>query len=217
MFREIDALIDFDKVIENSIRKLYCRWKGAISYGWYPGEHTPVNLRESTLSNAELLSLKMISRIDDKLNLIQSTLISAFPHRKEILETAFYLHNENMYIASIPLLLSQAEGIFSEGFTKSFYSRRNDKRNKIKSVLNEELGEAFNLFMSQTLNSNEFGQTSSRNEPSHKLLGPNRNGILHGEKGHLDYGTKVNSYKAISLISYVGWMVTIYIEPTHKT
>jgi hypothetical protein len=32
---------------------------------------------------------------------------------------------------------------------------------------------------------------------------PNRNGILHGSRKHLDYGTEVNSLKALSLLAFV--------------
>ncbi len=36
-----------------------------------------------------------------------------------------------------------------------------------------------------------------------KLKAPNRNGILHGSRKHLDYGTEINSLKAFSLLAFV--------------
>jgi hypothetical protein len=40
-------------------------------------------------------------------------------------------------------------------------------------------------------------------KPKDKLRAPNRNGILHGSRRHLDYGTKINSLKAFSLLAFV--------------
>jgi hypothetical protein len=35
-----------------------------------------------------------------------------------------------------------------------------------------------------------------------KKKGPNRHGILHGYREHLDYGTELNSLKSFSLLAF---------------
>ncbi|MBN1602285.1 MAG: hypothetical protein JW915_11790 [Chitinispirillaceae bacterium] len=205
------ALVDFDEFLKGSLERLSKRWKDAVTYGWYPCECLPINLNAKVLNSSETLSETMIMRIDKKINLIESSLSDHFPHRKKIITEAFLLHREKRYIASVPLFLIQTEGIFSERFTKSFYSRRPDRAVKINEVLKENLGDAFNSFFSQTLIENEFGSASKRDKLEHKIRGPNRNGIMHGEQNHLDYGTRINSYKSISLFAYVGWMASTYM------
>jgi len=204
-------------VFQKSLIKLDSRWAKAAKFGWYPGADILVNLSERTLSTPEALSVGMISRIERKLKDIEVTVVKDFPHRKQILTEAFRLHKEGRYIASIPLFLSQAEGVFQEAFKKSFYSRRQGRDKKIQAVLNQELDDAFNVFMSKSLVSNELGERSSRSEEEHKSKGPNRNGILHGEAGHLDYGTSENSFKAISLVAYASFMASTYLERINET
>ncbi len=41
---------------------------------------------------------------------------------------------------------------------------------------------------------------STDNDKKH---GPNRSGILHGDQNHLDYGTKINAYKAFSFLAFI--------------
>jgi hypothetical protein len=49
----------------------------------------------------------------------------------------------------------------------------------------------------------QFSAGIRENSAHKKTLAPNRNGILHGSSKHLDYGTKVNSFKAFSLLAFV--------------
>jgi hypothetical protein len=54
------------------------------------------------------------------------------------------------------------------------------------------------LLKGKTPYSNSIGQSSE----AHKEKGPNRSGILHGSRKHLDYGSKINSLKCFSLLAY---------------
>lgn len=123
-FRRHGTLIDIDDVLQKSLMKLSPRWERAAEFGWYPGEHTNINLSEKSLSNHETLSSSMISRIEKKLSDIEASIVNCFPQRKIILVEAFMLHRQGRFIAAIPLFLSQTEGIFQEGFQKSIYSRK---------------------------------------------------------------------------------------------
>jgi hypothetical protein len=42
-----------------------------------------------------------------------------------------------------------------------------------------------------------------KNAIDDKKNGPNRSGILHGDQNHLDYGTKINAYKAFSFLAFI--------------
>ena len=48
----------------------------------------------------------------------------------------------------------------------------------------------------------QISQGSSRASKA-KEKGPNRHGIIHGSRKHLDYGSKINSYKAISFLAFL--------------
>ncbi len=43
----------------------------------------------------------------------------------------------------------------------------------------------------------------SKSSVQAKSKAPNRNGILHGHRKHLDYGTEINSLKCFSLLSFI--------------
>jgi len=205
---------DFDVLLERSLYKTSERWNEAAKWGWYPCENININLSTKTLSSSHALAEVMIKRVEKALNDTQENVAKRFMHRKHVLDEAFRLHKEEAFIACIPLFLSQAEGMFQEGFGKSIYSRRNDKKKAISSIIEKDIGDAFNIFFDKLQVENQFSARSSQNETEDRSKGPNRNGILHGESEHLDYGSHVNSCKTITLMLYISWMVEIYRERT---
>jgi len=205
-------VIDIDRMISRSLLKFNSRWDEVAKYGWYPGENIGITIPKKVLLSPVSLDELMISKIDKVIDEIQLNVVDRYPHRKLIIDTAFKMHHQKEYIASIPLLFSQSEGVFEESFGKSVYSRRADRNGAINSVIEEQYGDAFNGFLRKIMVKNQFSAKSSVSEPSEKLYGPNRNGILHGEKCHLDYGTKINSYKCISLLSFLSWVSETYQE-----
>jgi len=108
-------------------------------------------------------------------------------------------HNGGEYDLSVPVFLAQADGICLELIGVQLYSKRSDgKTTKVSEavaalevdVLLYPLTEVFPIIF----NSRErAGQEN--------IL--NRHAVLHGES--VSYGNKVNSSKAMSLLSFTAW------------
>lgn len=185
--------------------KLMKNCADAAQKGWYVNWYTPVHYaKDSYIQNLDELMIEHISRDFENL---KKSISSVCPERMHILNIAFELHKNTTYVASIPLFLTQTEGIFQDGIGAGIFS---NQKKKLKSVLSENLGNIFNAaFFSATQDTQFRAQTSSIIE-SHYILAPNRHGILHGNKKYLNYGTHLNSCKSISLLAYAAFMTESY-------
>lgn len=172
--------------------------------GWYPNSllffYHPSN---EEINNLDSL---MTSFFDESWDELTKEIINLCQNRKHILETAFKLHKEENYIASIPLFISQSDGICGEEFG-SFFTKNSNKPKASEQIIKDFdegildkgfFGEI--LLEPLKLKSSPITQHSSK-----KSKGPSRHGILHGDKKHLNYGTKVNSYKALSFLAFIAF------------
>jgi len=192
--------------------------------GWFPNWHT-FNYYLKTFSyhlenDSEEIDNFMISIIDKNWQDIKEKILILVPNREKILQTAFKLHEEENYIASIPLLLSQSDGICSEEF-RHFFSKdivttedgteikMNAGDEIIKQVENGELAvDFFTEILLEPFKVNlQISSSSSKASQRAKTKGPNRHGIIHGSRKHLDYGTKINGYKALSFLAFIVYTI----------
>jgi len=174
--------------------------------GWFPNWHTFFYNPEHEVKN---IDERMVMHIDDCWAEVTKKIIELCPERKQILEAAFELHKQGNYIASIPLFLSQSDGICSEEFT--YFFTRDSKTGNMASgeILQQfERQELVVDFLTEILIEpfkvkTQISQPSSKSSKSAKAKGPNRHGIIHGSRKHLDYGSKINSYKAFSFLAFI--------------
>jgi hypothetical protein len=173
--------------------------------GWFPSWYTFLfRPREDHNSMDDF----MIENIDSYWVELKEKISEFCPNRKHILDVAFELHEKKNFIASIPILLAQSDGICSEEFSH-FFSRNNDGNRAADEVLNKfEIGDIeLNLFTEYLLEpfkaNLQVSNSSSKASKAAKMKGPNRHGIIHGSRKHLDYGTKINGYKAISFLAFI--------------
>lgn len=151
----------------------------------------------------------MIQSIDYYFDEIKNLLEELCPNRKHIISTALSLHQEGNYIASIPLFISQSDGVCGENFGNFFNGETADKEilRQIDSgslsinFLNEALLEPLTIELQIRRNSSK----AAKKKFVH--CGPNRHGIVHGSRKHLEYGTRINSYKSLSFLAYVVFLV----------
>ena len=180
--------------------------------GWFLDPEMPANL----LQKLELLFdehpdemtewLKDFFR--ERLDVIQKKFVASYPHRGHLFQQAFEAHREGKYGLSVPVFLAQADGIFWE--------RTPERQSLFRSRQRER---AYSEYASQNSNS----LTVIRLHPLSILLplwmnederaergdffgGLNRHQVLHGES--VDYDTEVNSLKAMSLLSYLDWILS---------
>ncbi len=137
-----------------------------------------------------------------RLDVIEEALIDSYPHRGHLFQQAFEAHREGKYGLSIPVFLTQADGIFwdqTSGKQNLFIRQRERACREYASQISNSYVGAYWHPLSITL---PLWMTSK--ERGDSFDGLNRHQVLHGES--VDYGTEPNSLKAISLLSYLRWI-----------
>lgn len=178
--------------------------------GWFPNWYTFFYYPSRDFKSIDDL---MMAHIDDHWDEIKSRIIELSPRRAHILNVAFELHEQNNYIASIPLILAQSDGICSEEFTHFFSKDSVTGRRASQEILAQAESKEFAInFFSEILlepfkASLQISSSSSKSSVANKGRGPNRHGIIHGSRKHLDYGTQVNGYKAVSFLAFIVYAV----------
>lgn len=187
----------------------------SVETGWFGTWMTAFSPHEVDENNIDAHMIILLERDWDQWKI---DLTTSFPNRKHILEEAFKLHEEGRYIASIPLFFSQADGICGEFLGKDYFSQKGFERiielypqtlcgdqNFILDVFKDEMNSKVKTIIRRN---------SSLVIQSDKF--PNRHGILHGDKGHLEYGTKINSLKAFSFLQYISFLILEIEEHSNK-
>jgi hypothetical protein len=140
---------------------------------------------------------------EDRLPEIEKSIAARLPHRTHLIRAAFDAHRRGEYVLSIPLILAQVDGICKEVMGQYLFIRRDKKPGTAKYV--EQL--AADSFMAALLS--PLAQTTPINaSEAERVKGfdaLNRHMVLHGED--LNYGSKRNGLKAISLINFVAHVV----------
>lgn len=184
-------------------------WSDAAQMGWYMNAETSLSKSYNSPKNQYDLDVYMMNELEIDWTLLTQSIIDTYPERKEILECAFQLHLEGRYIASIPLFLAQADGICAQKIG-AFLFTENDKRiKKLDDMVKRNSSYDFTGILLEILAiDNQFSANIGKYSAQKKAIAPNRNGILHGSRKHLDYGTKINSFKAFSLLAFVVYVLS---------
>lgn len=200
----LSAMEGFFKTYEELPPRLQKALLQLGEYGWYldmqmPFGSIPQLLEAFAEGNMEEAEAAMVEYFEGRLDGIEESITREFPHRAHLIRAAFVAHRRGEYVLSIPVLLAQVDGICEEVFRGSFFTKRNGKPKTawfVEQIVLDDFQAALLAPLTQTLPIN----VSQHERPagSHAL---NRHTVLHGEA--LDYGSKVNSLKAISLINYV--------------
>jgi len=176
--------------------------------GWYLDPYEPLAKSlwrfEPALYSGDVgaversLSRHFTKRLAD----IEEALCSRFPPRSRIIALAFGAHRRREYELSIPVLLAQADGICKEVAGGYYFIRKNHRPETapyVQEIADDTLLGAVLSPLAEILPI----AASRRNQPT-ASGGLNRHMILHGDS--VDYGTRVNSLKAVSLINYVAML-----------
>lgn len=154
----------------------------------------------------------------------QDYILKKYPNRQIIFQEAFELHEKGRYIASIPLFLTQIDGIIMESGLKGFFLGRNAIQKGItkddlkyleylKCYLvdsghtnpSDQVRVFFLSFYSAVIEkASELDVSNGTTKIDARSVGFfNRHGILHGNSDYLEYGSKTNALKVISLLIFV--------------
>jgi hypothetical protein len=161
----------------------------------------------------DLLKNKNYSQIDTifsdffekETKIIEKKCLDRFPLRKSIILKAFKAYRRKDYETSIILFLTQIDGMFKDISQKSIFSRNKNFKAQAWLIELEQTGKgdlvlaALSALAETKLLSLDFNE--ARNYPN--IIA--RNMILHGHE--LNFGTKKNCLKTISLISFIAGTV----------
>ncbi|MFC2125992.1 hypothetical protein ACFLU5_14410 [Bacteroidota bacterium] len=214
--RSIEELVNpVLEELQQNFRELPPRTQEALlllgTHGWYLDLDMDFpelwKLKESlTDGNNAGAEETLVEYFDNRADEIEKSLIERFPNRQKIINAAFNAHRRQEYELSIPVLLAQTDGICKE-ISKKYYLFMKDKGKPqisfyVEQVASDTFWAALLSPLRETL---PIGFTKPERERYDNFSELNRHLVIHGDS--LDYGTKTNSLKAISLINYVAFVL----------
>ena len=147
----------------------------------------------------------MTVKINSHIQEIEQNILIGNEIRTPIVSEAFKLLSERRYLACIPLLLSQADGIVKDTINIQLFDKARDRKEFIKNRMIEHPEEVMILAQMDGRLTSCFIESLSgaRARARARNKGPNRHAILHGDISYLDYGNELNALKCVALLSYV--------------
>lgn len=203
--------------LQRSFRELPPRIQEALlllgTHGWYFDLEMPMpglwELKKAlSEGNVEGAEEALVEYYEDRLEEIEKSITERFPHRAHLIRAAFKAHRRQEYELSIPVLLAQTDGICKDVVNQYLFIKKNKKPSTaiyVDQIATDTYRAALLSPLTQTLPIS--ASEGDRPTGSDAL---NRHTVLHGES--LDYGSKTNSLKAISLVNYVAHVLKVEKE-----
>ena len=173
-------------------------------HGWYIDFNMPLpslwELKKAISSGeVEEVDKALVKHFESKLDEVEKSFGAKFPHRSHIMSSAIKAHRNGEYFLSIPIFLAQTDGICKEVVDQYLFMKK-DRKPRIAIYVEQVAADTYKAaLLSPLATSTPISASEHEREEGFNLL--NRHMVLHGES--LDYGNKINSLKAISLINYV--------------
>jgi hypothetical protein len=161
-------------------------------------------------NNIEVIDKALVIFFTKKLDAIEKFLNQQFTHRAKIISDGFKAHLREEYNLSTPIFLIQADGICTEQTKKDLYGKdyKNNYKPKTARYVEEIAKDYIQLdllhLLSVSLPISASSASEKERDGNSNLF--NRHAILHGES--LAYGTQINSLKSISVLYYVGCVIS---------
>jgi hypothetical protein len=179
--------------------------------GWYPDDEMTMGdlvtfAKGFDAGEEEKTTEALCQHFESRREAIINDLVAMAPLRETFLRTALEAHRDQKYELSIPLFLSQADGLWQD-FTKAdretrLYSRRKGQPKTakwVKTVKRDDLDEALLYPLVAPL---PISAADGEVVPKGALV---RHRVLHGTD--LDYPSRLNSCRALSHLGYVGSVI----------
>jgi hypothetical protein len=141
----------------------------------------------------------LVDYFEGRIDEIEKSVAEVFPSRSHLIRAAFKAHRRQEYELSIPVLLAQADGMCKDAINQYLFLKQN-KKPQTALYVEQIVADAFRASLLSPLAQTLPISASERERPD-GTNALNRHMVLHGEA--LDYGSKANSLRAISLINYV--------------
>lgn len=207
-----EALKPAFQQLQQGFKELPTRTQEALlllgQHGWFLDPKMPVTglwelkvaLSEGNVSDAESA---LVDCFSGRLEEIEAEISIKFPHRAHIIHSAFDAHRAGEYALSIPVLFAQTDGICKDSVDQYLFLK--DKKKSGTAIYVDKITSDTYLAALLSPLAVTLPISASANERKEGFASLNRHTVLHGES--LDYDTEVNSFKAISLINYVVYIL----------
>lgn len=203
----------FEKMKE-SLKEFFESLSEFTRKGWF--------ISDDILKEYNLDELRMLVNSEDKtigehliekhgsnksVSLMLHRISTRFPKRGSILQEIKKAYSEEMYASVVALCYSQADGICSEIWSHGFFDKdKNDfyKLKLFKNIEDSNLGISSYLVNHAGLSENEITMHSGSECLEEQVVREktyNRHLVLHGHS--LNYGIKINAFRAILLIDFI--------------
>ena len=137
-----------------------------------------------------------------RVDTIERKLTDSYPCRGQLLCDAIEAHRHGKYSLSIPVFFAQADGIFWERFLKSLFISE-ERKCAVSDYDSQIQNEYYAIYLHPlSLFLPLWKPESKMVEYTCEL---NRHQVLHGKS--VDYGTELNSLKAVALLNYLHWIL----------
>lgn len=200
-----------------AVRELPPRLERAVvalaNHGWYvDSEHDLHDLwsMQTWIDAGETAKVDehLVDHFERRLDAIEAELVVELPKRAKILRSAFAAHRRGEYELSVPVLLTQADGACIDLTDHHFFLKtKNSKLSEVASYIDGAQDQSGAMFLEAVkvelpiLASEKDRQRIAADRGWATWTELNRHQVLHGES--VDYGTRLNSLKGVSLLSYL--------------
>jgi len=172
--------------------------------GWYPGGNMPLGILSegaTLLSSAEEEGNELLAEyFRSELGSLENELSSRHPGHADAIRQTWQAHRVESYYVSVPSFLILAEAIAKDRGLPSPYSKPGRQKAMKDALLSRDEFRAVVSLLAPLLVSVPLDwDPDQRKSYGNPVL--NRHLILHGECS--DYGTEMNSLRALSHLAYV--------------
>src|ERR1017187_9134694 len=177
--------------------------------GWYIDLETPFKFlnklnAEFKRENNQNVDLLMASYVEFNLDNIKKNCQRNHPDRWPVLREAFEAHDQNKFALSIPVFLAQADGICKDLLGVKFYARRKGIPATACKTADLEMDSVSDAILEPLREAGALNAYENEVDSSSNVL--NRHAVLHGTS--VDYATKFNGLRSISLVNYLSAAVS---------
>lgn len=175
--------------------------------GWYLDPHIPIPAtweleRAIDEGSTQDLEEALVEYFESEMGNIEARIVSAYPERASIVRKALDAYRRGDYELSVPVFLAQADGICLAASRIKLFSRKGGRPRTARLVKKTAKGPTGRALLS--LLEAPLPITASSDDADFAPDALNRHAVLHGVS--LDYATKPNSLKALSLLNYVAYI-----------
>ena len=147
----------------------------------------------------------LCGHFDNRCQEFETLLANKWAKRARLLQFAFEAHRRRQYALSVPVFLAQSDGMCQELTGFQLYSRRNGDPQLAAWPELDNFDPLLKSLLTPLIEPTII--SASQKEHAGQVDKLNRHAVLHGES--LDYDTRLNSCRSISLLIYIEWALAL--------